>query len=326
MEQRPFDLLVAGELNIDLIMDDLAGPPEVGKEQLAGSMNLVLGSSSAIFAANCSSLGIRVAFAGWTGKDPFGDFVQEALREKGVDTRFVSSINEQRTGATVAFNFGQERMMVTHAGAMSAMGVEDLPIDSLSSVRHLHVSSVFLQPSLLPGLPELFRKAQQAGATTSLDPQWDPAEQWRLDLDRILPHLDFFLPNEKELLLLTGCDTVERAAGELSLSECRLVVKQGERGATLFRPNDTAIHEPACRLTGFVDAIGAGDSFDAGLITAHLKGWDERRALRFANIAGAVSTTAAGGTGAIRSFQQIMETATRTGYSLDETAGEVPGT
>jgi len=57
MEKR-FDVLVVGELNVDLILDGLGTFPEVGKEVLANKMNLVLGSSSAIFASNISSLGL----------------------------------------------------------------------------------------------------------------------------------------------------------------------------------------------------------------------------------------------------------------------------
>ncbi len=68
MKNYKFDVLAIGELNVDLIMNNIEGTPEVGKEKLAGSMTLTLGSSTAIFAANLSSLGSKVGFLGKIGK------------------------------------------------------------------------------------------------------------------------------------------------------------------------------------------------------------------------------------------------------------------
>jgi sugar/nucleoside kinase (ribokinase family) len=55
--EKIYDILVVGELNVDLILDDIEKFPEVGKEVLAQKMTLTLGSSSAIFASNISALG-----------------------------------------------------------------------------------------------------------------------------------------------------------------------------------------------------------------------------------------------------------------------------
>ena len=67
--EKLYDVLVVGELNVDLILDKIEKFPEVGKEVLAKKMTLTLGSSSAIFASNVASLGARVAFIGKIGKD-----------------------------------------------------------------------------------------------------------------------------------------------------------------------------------------------------------------------------------------------------------------
>src|SRR5262249_6954778 len=179
---RPFDVLVVGELNVDLILDGLCALPEVGKEILACSMTLTLGSSSAIFASNLSCLGPRVAFLGKVGCDLFGSFVMERLRARGVDTSRVVTVPGLATGATVALNHGEDRAMITAMGAMEHLTLADVTAGHLASARHLHVSSVFLQPGLAPDMATLFRRAREAGMSTSFNPQWDPAEAWDLDL------------------------------------------------------------------------------------------------------------------------------------------------
>ena len=80
---RRFDVLSVGELNVDMLLNSVAGIPKLDKEVLARDAKLVLGSSTAIFASNLSSLGAEVAFYGMVGNDLFGDFIIEKLKEKG---------------------------------------------------------------------------------------------------------------------------------------------------------------------------------------------------------------------------------------------------
>ena len=78
---KEFDVTVVGELNVDLILNRIDSFPEMGKEKLAKDMEMILGSSSAIFASNLSSLGAKVAFIGKIGTDSFGDLVLESLQK-----------------------------------------------------------------------------------------------------------------------------------------------------------------------------------------------------------------------------------------------------
>ena len=97
---KQFDIIALGELNVDLILNNIEGFPEVGKEKFAKQMTLTLGSSTAIFAANAAALGARVAFCGMIGNDSFGDLVESSLKAKGVDTRFLIRQDKHATGAT----------------------------------------------------------------------------------------------------------------------------------------------------------------------------------------------------------------------------------
>lgn len=301
-----FDVLVVGELNIDLILNNLQSLPEVGKEILAGQMTYTLGSSSAIFANNLSSLGAKTSFLGKVGKDSFGRFIINHLKNAGISTRYIKEEEKLSTGITTIYNVGEDRAMITYPGAMEYLSGSDISDRHLNTARHLHVSSVFLQPALKPDLVNLFRRAKQAGLTTSLDPQWDPKEEWSLPLEELLPLTDVFLPNEAEFLNLTQASTC--AGGIEAVKDfCNIIaVKCGNKGAVLFDKNES-YELSSYKNEHVVDAIGAGDSFDAGFIYQFLKGTAYTECADFANLAGAISTTSAGGTGAIKNADQVIE-------------------
>jgi sugar/nucleoside kinase (ribokinase family) len=305
---RSFDVLVVGELNVDVILDGMATLPEVGKEILARAMTVALGSSSAIFAHNLRCLGPSVAFLGRVGDDHLGAFVTDRLRIGRVDTSMILVTPDRPTGVTVALNRGEDRAMITHPGAMEHLTLEDLTADHLASADHLHFASVFLQPGLARETAALFRRAKEAGMTTSFDPQWDPEHAWDLDLPAILPYVDVFLPSEAELLHLTGKGEVPAALAAIRSFARAVVVKQGSRGATV-QCGDQVLHRPAFLNTRVVDAIGAGDSFDAGFVSRFIQGQPLSTCLSFGNLMGAVSTTAAGGTGAFASLDGVMSIA-----------------
>lgn len=305
-ESKTNDILVVGELNVDLILNQLNKAPKFGKEQRADQMTLTLGSSSAIFASNCSSLGSKVAFCGKVGDDGFGNFVMQSLAKKNVTADSVIVEKNLKTGATVIFNYQDDRMMVTHPGAMEHMTVDEIPEEVMKKSRHLHTSAIFFQPGIKKDLVKLFSRAKKLGLTTSMDTQWDPEEEWDIDIQKILPVLDFFLPNEDELIALTRSSSLQEALDKISGFETTVVVKQGEKGATMFRNGETR-SIPAYKITDYVDAIGAGDSFDAGFISSYLKGKSLNESLEIGNIAAAVSTTAPGGTTAITSFENVIE-------------------
>jgi sugar/nucleoside kinase (ribokinase family) len=211
MGEKQFDVLVAGELNIDLILDQLEVFPMLGKEILADQITVTLGSSSAIFASNLSTLGATVGFCGRIGRDSFGDKILHDLAQKKVDTRYIVRSTTADTGVTVALNFNQERAMITYPGAMKELTATDISDAMLREAKHLHVSSIFLQPGLRPDIAKLFKRAKELGLTTSLDPQWDPAEKWECNWEALLRYTDVFLPNMEELKNITRKHSVLEA-------------------------------------------------------------------------------------------------------------------
>jgi sugar/nucleoside kinase (ribokinase family) len=305
---KKFDVLVAGELNIDLILNGLQQFPETGKEILADKMIYTMGSSSAIFASNLSTLGVSVNYCGCIGNDDFGKKIIADLDAKDVGTNNIIHSNTVATGITVAFSFGQDRAMVTYPGAMNELSEKDITDEMLRNAKHLHVSSVFIQPALKPGLTKLFKRAKQFGLTTSLDPQWDSYEQWDCDWQNLLPNVDVFLPNIEELKNITKQQSIKDAAASLKDFANIIVVKNSVEGAIVFH-KDEVIEQPAFINDDFIDAIGAGDSFDAGFICAYIHDKSLQECAALGAICGALNTTANGGTTAFADLASIKELA-----------------
>ncbi|MGB5896004.1 MAG: carbohydrate kinase family protein [Ignavibacteriaceae bacterium] len=311
MIDKNFDVIVIGELNVDLILNQIDSFPEIGKEILASKMDLVLGSSSAIFASNLSSLGAKVSFLGKIGNDSFGDLVITSLKTKGVNTDLVIVEEELKTGATVVLNYGEDRANVTHPGAMEHLSIDDITVEKLQRGKHVHISSVFLQPNLQKDIYGIFELAKDTGLTTSLDVQWDPAEKWALDLQKLLPLVDVFLPNEQELLNLAKEDELQKAINKISDFGNTIAIKRGSEGSICWNEGNQN-EVPAYLNENVVDAIGAGDSFNAGFIFKYISGSNLKDCQKYGNLIGAISTTKAGGTAAFSNYMQIMEIAKET--------------
>lgn len=307
MEKR-FDVVVVGELNVDLIMNRIDKFPIVGKEVLAQDMDLLLGSSSAIFASNISTLGASVTFIGKLGKDGFGDFVLQNLSEKSVHTGNIIIDERGYTGVTVVLNFGNDRAMVTSPGAMNSFALTDIGAEKIMEARHLHISSIYLQQGLRKDVVALLKAAKALGLTTSVDPQWDPLEKWDVDLPALLSYTDIFLPNMSELMAQTRTRNSSETLEYIKDYDNTIVVKDGIRGAYLW-DGKSLLHQPAFVNSHAIDAIGAGDSFDAGFVIRYLEGASWEECLRFGTLTGAVSTTAAGGTGAFSSIDSVKQVA-----------------
>ncbi len=311
MIDKNFDVIVIGELNVDLILNQIDSLPEIGKEILASKMDLVLGSSSAIFASNLSSLGAQVSFLGKIGEDTFGDLVINSLKDKGVNTDLVIRDGNLKTGATVVLNYAEDRANVTHPGAMEDLSINDITAEKLQQAKHVHISSVFLQPNLQKDIYDIFKLAKDEGLTTSLDVQWDPAEKWDLDLQKLLPLVDVFLPNEQELLNLAKEDELQKAINKISDFGNTIAIKRGSEGSICWNEGNQN-EVPAYLNENVVDAIGAGDSFNAGFIFKYISGSNLNDCQKFGNLTGAINTTKAGGTAAFTNYLQIMEIAKKT--------------
>jgi sugar/nucleoside kinase (ribokinase family) len=297
-----FDITIAGELNLDLILYGLPDelPPE--REILAQQMMLTLGASSAIVAHNLAALGSRVGFISRIGDDPLGQIALDRLIDGGVDVSKLRRVSgPTKTGLTVVMQREGWRTMLTYPGTIFGLTFEDLDLDYLSSSRHFHLSSFYLQQGLQPRVPELFKKLKAAGLTISLDTNDDPSDRWGGNLKEALRHVDVFLPNEREAMRAAETDDLESAIATLAQTVPIVVVKLGAEGALAQRGRERLTCPPV--KVQPVDAVGAGDSFDAGFIHEYVRGADLPTCLVSGNTAGALSTTRPGGTEAFRDHE-----------------------
>lgn len=304
--KKRFDVTIAGEINLDLILYGLPEVMPLERELLANDFRLTLGSSSAILAHNLAALGISVGFITLLGSDPLGSIALERLDAIGVDLTRIKRVSEgASTGVTILLNHDGKRHILTYPGTMFEMAATDLDMAYLASGRHFHLSSLFLHKALQPDLPRICRELKAEGLTLSLDTNDDPDDLWGGVLDQLLGIVDIFLPNEDEACRISGEANAESAIEALARRVPLVAVKCGKRGA-LVQAGNRHWHVPAELVTP-IDTIGAGDSFDAGFLAAYLRGETPDACAAFGNRTAALSTLRPGGTESFRDSSLVEE-------------------
>ena len=304
-ETAPLPVVVVGDANVDLVLRGDVVPRFGQAEQLADSGDLVLGGSAAIAASGVARLEVPTSLVARVGADTFGTFTLDALRGCGVDVGSVEVADGEPTGLSVNLSTPEDRAILTVLGTIPTLtGERVINVLDARSARPglLHVASYFLQPGLARALPGVLARARAQGWTTSLDTNWDPAQVWA-GLDEVLGHLDLLLPNRNELRAIAGAlgepadlDDVALAA-RLARRGPRVVVKDGADGGWSVGADGDVVRAPGVAVD-VVDTTGAGDSFDAGYLAALAYGVsDESSRVRWATVAGSLSTLGSGGTG-----------------------------
>lgn len=291
-------VLVAGDANLDLVLRGDVVPRFGQAEQLLEAADLVLGSSAGICAAGLARLGVETSLVARVGADAFGARTRELLGEARVGTDAVREVSGEPTGVSVILSAPGDRAILTLTGALAGLTGDEV-LAAADGATHVHVASYFLVPELARDLPAVLAALRARGLTTSLDTNWDPAERWEGVAD-CLPHVDVLLPNASEALALArslGADAAdaEAAARVLAARGPVVVVKDGADGGFAVA-GDERVSAPGLVLD-VVDTTGAGDSFDAGFLAAWLDGRGLAEAVRWAAVAGSLSTRGSGGTG-----------------------------
>ncbi len=287
------DVLVAGEINPDLILTGNVEPEFGQVEKLVDGAALSIGSSSAIFACGAARLGLKVGFVGVCGDDVLGHFMLAELQRHGVDISNAIIRPGGKTGLSVILNRSCDRAILTFEGLIPALQASDIPFPLLQQARHVHVASYFLQKGLQADLPALFRNAHSAGLTTSLDTNYDPSGQWAA-MGELLCETDIFLPNDAEALSISRADDLETAAQQLAQQVGLVAIKLGSEGGLACQAG-RMVRAGAIPVEA-LDSVGAGDSFDAGFVYGYLNQWPLGESLRLACACGSLSMRERGGT------------------------------
>ena len=304
--KKRFDVTIAGEINLDLILYGLPEVMPLEHELLASDFRLTLGSSSAIVAHNLAALGLSVGFITRLGSDALGSIALERLAERGVDLTCVKRVcGGTSTGVTILLSHEGKRHILTYPGTMVEMVAADLDMAYLASSRHFHLSSFFLHKALQPDLARIFRQLKAEGLTLSLDTNDDPEDRWGGGFEELLGIVDIFLPNEDGACRITGKPDAESAIEALAKRVPLVAVKCGKRGALVQAGTQRWLLPAACVTP--LDTIGAGDSFNAGFLAVYLRGEAPDACAAFGNRAAALSTLRPGGTESFRDSGLVQD-------------------
>lgn len=249
---------------------------------------LVAGAESNV-AIGLSRLGHRVAYFGRVGDDAFGGRIRRELRGEGVDVSALRTDPDRPTGLLFRDTVVGSPLTVHYrrtGSAATAMTPQDVPRALVAGARLLHVTGI--TAALSDGAFETtlgaMRIARQAGVTVSLDPnlrlRLASAERWAEIVDALARHCDIVLTGADEASVFTaGTDTVEWLAGRgVSI----VVLKLGPAGAVEhdLRSRSVGLAREPARGVPLVDPVGAGDAFDAGWLSAWLRGLGPQERLR----------------------------------------------
>jgi sugar/nucleoside kinase (ribokinase family) len=307
--KKEYDVITFGDLCVDLIMSGEDVVPEFGQvEKLVGDYELEMGGSCSIFACQAAKLGLKVGILGRVGEDDFGRLILRRLDEGGVDTRHVIVDPHIKTGLGVALCKDNDRAILTYLGSLNAVYPQDVRDEFLASAYHLHHGSFFLHTNLRSAVPAIFKRALSLGLSTSLDTNWDPDGTWDSGLQDLLPLVDVFFPNEQEARLISRSETVDESMRVFEKMGIHIsAVKRGKQGAILA----SAKRRFTCELPPVSggDSIGAGDSFDAGLLAGWLRGLPLDECLLIASHCGREVASQVGGLQGQPSWEEVTQLA-----------------
>ena len=284
--------VVIGTATVDLFISGMKAMPRLDGDEFTTAslvfcdepLNMTLGGNGANSAYVLASLGALVALCSVTGTNPLGDTVTAWLREKQVDLRGFLQRARGTATTTIAVDNAANRISFYYPGVFSDYGVDDIPRDLLQAASYLLITGYPILPGLRSGGVEtIFKIAQENGVQTLLDIGPAIGEPAQLEeLKPLLPLVDYLLTNDYELAVCTGQNTVQAGIQTLLNAHARcVIVKQGAEGA-LAVSQTRSIHAPGFPVDATV-TVGAGDSFNAGLMYGLHRAMPLEQALRMAN-------------------------------------------
>ncbi|MEZ4675431.1 MAG: carbohydrate kinase family protein [Caldilineaceae bacterium] len=291
--------LIIGTTTLDLIQGGIAKMPTVqGDEFTVDSLvfcdkplQMRLGGNGANSAYMLAKLGAAVTLGSAIGQDPAGDLLYRPLAEVGVDMRGLLRHPQAATSVTtVVSDRARNRLAFHHAGASHSYSPHDLPHAICAETTVLLIASytLFLRWRAT-GFATLLRQVKSQGGITAID--IGPAIGEPATLEEIaflLPDVDYFVCNRHELAVCTNVDETADGiavgmAQILAAGSGSVITKCGADGALVQRAEDgRPLTIPGFPVTT-QDTVGAGDSFNAGLLYAIKQDQDLFTATRFAN-------------------------------------------
>jgi len=287
----PFDVIAMGRLGVDIYPQQIG----VGLADVE-TFAKYLGGTAGNVSVAAARYGHRVALVSRTGEDPFGEYLHRALRDFGVDDRYVTGVPDLPTPVTFCEIFPPDDFPIYFYRLPKAPDLviheHELDLDAIRAAKILWVTVTGLcdEPSRSATLAAVRARAPESITVLDLDYRpmfWPSREDARRWVQEALPHVSVTVGN------LDECDTAVAtrdpgdAAKALRDKGVRLaVVKQGPAG--VLAVDDAGAVEVPPHPVEVVNGLGAGDAFGGALCHGLLAGWSTVDTMRFANAAGAI--------------------------------------
>jgi 5-dehydro-2-deoxygluconokinase len=308
-----FDLITMGRSSIDLYSNDV-GAAFVDIKSFAA----YVGGSPTNIAVGARRLGLKAAVLTAVGDDPVGDFILKFLQDEGVDAHYIPRKPGTRTSAVVLGIEPPDKFPLVYYRdncADNQLTIDDVLSAPVQQCKVFEFSGTGLsrEPSRSANLFAI-EQAKVSGAIVVLDVdfrpnQWHDARAFGVTVRAALPMVDIVLGTEDECKAVTLTDPASVKVSHSQISGARvagdltdavqamqrrgpgvIVVKRGEKGATLFERDKAPVDVPGFPVEVY-NVLGAGDAFAAGFIYGLVKGWDYYKASRMGNAGGAIVVT-----------------------------------
>lgn len=313
----PLDCLVCGSCVVDMLCRPvkLDEPIGHGVLHLIDPVVLTGGGIVSNSGVTMARLGMKVGAFTYVGKDDWAPIVRRLYEREGMDTTHLMEHPSAATSTTVVAidgSAGGERSFYHCVGAPKLLDKRAFldRLDAFRGARMMLLGYYSLLPNLENDLPEVLAAIRKTGCKTAMDAAGAGGKLQ--PLDRILPHLDVYVPSFAEAKNQTGLEDPRQIID--TYRDCGapglLGVKLGKRGVMLSPRKGEYLALPVAQPPGpVIDTTGAGDNFYAGLLTGVLKGMSVEQAGKLGAASGACCVTAIGGSSGGRSFAETARIA-----------------
>jgi len=224
--------LVIGDLNVDLVLGELKGFPELGKEIVARNHFIDIGGSGGIFSAVLSELGINTYIISKINNDFLGQFLISKLKYYGVNTDKLVIKESDETGITINLSYKKDKYQISSLNLVSSLNADEVVFENIEDIGHVHFSSYYMMKNLKADYVKLINdiKRNYKNLTLSLDNNDDTENKWGEEIYKILRNIDIFLLNKREALKITKESNIKDALNKLSRVIKTVVIKLGSEG------------------------------------------------------------------------------------------------
>lgn len=308
MSVYKYDLVCIGVALVDSIVRGFDPKPISKAGFFADSGSLAVGGEALNGSITASKLGLKTAIVTGLGNDAAAGLIVHELESNGVDISNCIRSDEIHTPvSTLLVNLdGSRKSIMNHSHRFNFHPEKHM--DVIRDTPSVAIGSLFRPPFNDPQIiHDVIAFAAGTGSTVYADTKLPNYNTLTLDdISETLPLIDYIFPNEDEAAFYSGETDPDRQADMfLKYGVGTVIIKLGARGC-LMKNKDSRLFLPALKIEA-VDAVGAGDNFMAGFITAKRDGKTDAEALEFANVCGAICTEHIGATTGIRSKEQILD-------------------